>query len=293
MFRLEILSVLLAVVLAPPVVRAEEPDRRRSATDTHAEGQAPAPDDHDASWEFQVSGHGGFAGLASRGEVQSTFGDAVTPAYETLGQVREMNWGAGMRALRGRWGFEFQYHRMGSQGLTPAAQVRQTPWTGARDLALPDASANVLGVLGVAEIPFRDQDGGYFIAAGAGYVSTGGESDRLVFDGLPPGLSRTGYRNGEPVDLTVRVTGGDLRADGGFVAFAGSVGVTLRFGCFVVRPRLDGFIGKSRGIEESWDLNIAYADIPSVQSDQMLTVNTRIRPRFLLFNVDVGWSSRP
>ena len=153
---------------------------------------------------------------------------------------------------------------------------------------IPDASVDLLSLLAVVEFPFRDQRTAFFVGLGAGYAVMGGnESDRLPIRDLPPGIEGATV-NGDPV--TLFVTGGKLRSDGGALILGGSLGVTLRYGRFVVRPRLDGFIGRERTSSESW--NLEFISSRYFGDWGTMTFDTAVRPRFLLFNLDIGWSTR-
>ena len=292
MLRLAILTTLLAVIQAAPAAGTEEPKRRLPDVQPGEPTEPSRSSDEDSSWEIQFAGHGGLAGLISRGEVRLLLVSTASPVDETVGYSREGSWGAGLRVIRGRWGLEVQHHRVAGRGFMPAAMARETNWRGAQELAITDSANDLLSAFAVREFPLRDERVRFYLAAGGGYLLMGGDSGRLAVNDLPPGISGAYDFGGESYDGSIEVVGGDFRADRGVAIFGGSLGLTLRMGRMFLRPRLDAFVGRARDTEESWDMRF---DLPEVEShgNDTMTLQTSVRPRFLLFSVDVGWSSRP
>ena len=289
MFRLAILTMVLGLIQAAPAAGTEEPERRLPGDQPGEPAEPPHPSDEDASWEIQFAGHGGLAGLISRGEVRLLIASISSPVDETVGHSREGSWGAGVRVIRGRWGLEVQHHRVAGRGFMPAAMVRETNLRGAQELAITDSANDLLSAFAVREFPLRDERVRFYLAAGGGYLLMGGDSGRLAVNNIPPGISGAYDFGGESYDGSIEVVGGDFRADRGVAIFGGSLGLTLRMGRMFLRPRLDAFVGRARDTEESWDMRF---DLPEVESHgrDTMTLQTSVRPRFLLFSVDVGWS---
>jgi len=127
---------------------------------------------------------------------------------------------------------------------------------------------------------------------GGGYLLVGDDSGRLGLNDLPPGISRTGTFDGESHEATVEMTAGDFRADRGVVVVGGSLGLAMKMGRLFLRPRLDVFFGGTRSTEERWNMNLDFTEVQH-QTETAMTLHTTMRPRFFLFSVDVGWSSRP
>ena len=271
MFRFPLLLSALVLVLPVGAAVAQEPER---------------------TWEFQLSGYGGLAGLVSRGDV-----DLVDFRDESVVMTgREASWGAGLRAMRGRWGFDARYQRLDAGLATPTALMREAGWLRPDHFAVPDAPSNLLSALVVVEIPYRDSDLAYFLGVGAGYLLFGGSgSDRTQFSGAPPWIYgpddlppayEPGPNTGDPIGLE----GSSVEADRGAILVGGSLGATLRWGRFLVRPRMDLLVGRSRTVRETWDVVYdfpAYSD-PVVRPE---TVVTRSRPVLVLFSLEAGWSS--
>ena len=247
------------------------------------------------SWEFQLSGYGGLAGFVSRGDVD--FEDGLPGERSVAMTGREASWGAGLRALRGRWGFDARYHRLDAGLATPTALMREAGLLHPDQFAVPDAPSNLVSALVVLEIPHRNSDFAYFLGVGAGYLLFGGSgSERVQFSGAPPWIYgpddlppeyEPGPNTGDPIGLD----GGSIEAGRGAILVGGSVGATLRLGRFVLRPRVDLLVGGSRTVTETWD--VVY-DFPANPDPVTLpeTVVTRSRPLLVLFNVEAGWSSR-
>lgn len=288
--RLASLALLLGLVSATSATAGVQPDRHPSDQPAEA-GPSSRPSDEEPSWEIQFAGHGGAAGLISRGEVRLAIASSVGPVDETVGYSRERSWGAGLRVIRGRWGVEVQHHRVASRGFMPAAMMRETPWFGAEELPLTDSADDLLSVFAVREFPLVQGRARFHLAAGGGYLLMGGDSGRLVLEDLAPGISRMATFGGASHETAIEMTEGDFRADRGVAVLGGSLGLTLRMGRMFVRPRFDVFLGRARTTEESWGMHL---HVPEVQDEvaTTMTLNTTMRPRLFLFNVEVGWSSR-
>ncbi len=284
--------MVLGLIQAAPAAGTEEPERRLPGDQPGEPAEPSHPSDEDASWEIQFAGHGGLAGLISRGEVRLLIASTLSQVDETVGYSREGSWGAGLRVIRGRWGLEVQHHRVAGRGFMPATMVRETNWRGAQELALTDSANDLLSVFAVREFSLLDERVSFYLAAGGGYLLMGGDSGRLTLDDVPPGISGAYDFGGESYEATMEVVGGDFRADRGALVFGGSLGLTLRMGRMFLRPRLDAFVGRARDTEESWDMRFDFPEV-GVHDRDTMALHTSVRPRFLLFSVDVGWSSRP
>lgn len=293
MLRLAILTTLLGAAGASPAVGEDEVKRPQPQEQSGQVEKSPEADEQTSSWEFQFAGHGGAAGLVSRGEVRLAIASSLGPVDETVGYSRERSWGAGLRVMRGRWGVEVQHHRVASRGFMPAAMMRETPWFGAEDLPLTDSADDLLSVFAVREFPLARGRATVHLAAGGGYLLMGGDSGRLVLEDLPPGVSpmATFAFGGASHEAVIEMTEGDFRADRGVAVLGGSLGLTLRMGRMFLRPRFDVFLGRDRTTEESWGMRM---HVPEIQDEvaTTMTLNTTMRPRLFLFNVEVGWSSR-
>ena len=286
------LTALLGAVGAGPAAADDEAKRPRPQEQPGQRAESPEANEQASLWEFQVFGRGGAAGLVARGEASLALASTVSPTDETVGYSREASWGAGLRLLRGRWGLEVQHHRVAGRVFTPSAMVRETSWRGVQDLTITDSADDLLSALATWEVPLHDKRASFYLAVGGGYLLVGGDSGRLRLNDLPPGVSRTGSFDGESREVTIEMTGGDFRADRGVVVFGGSFGLTLKMGRMFLRPRLDVFFGGARSTEERWDMQFDFAEVQH-QRETSMTLHTAMRPRFFLFSVDVGWSSRP
>ncbi len=291
MLRLASLGLLLGLVPLAGATAGPKPDRRPSGQPAD-DRPTSRPVDEEPSWEFQFAGHGGAAGLISRGEVRLALASSLSPIDETVGYSRERSWGASLRAIRGRWGVEIQHHRVAGRGFTPAAMMRETRWFGARELTITESADDLLSAFVVWEIPLAQERARFHLAAGGGYLLMGGDSGRLALEDLPVGISRMATLGGVSREAAIEMTPGDFRADRGVVVLGGSLGLTVRMGRMFLRPRLDAFIGGARSTEESWGMDL---HVPEVQDEvaATMTLNTTMRPRLFLFSVEVGWSSRP
>ena len=291
MLRLAILTGWLGAVGAGPAVGEEEAKRPQPQEQSGQRAESPEAEEQAPSWEIQFAGHGGAAGLVSRGEVRLAIASTLGPVDETVGYSRERSWGAGLRVMRGRWGVEVQHHRVASRGFMPAAMMRETRWLGTEDLALTESADDLLSVFGVREFPLARGRARFHLAAGGGYLLMGGDSGRLAMEDLPLGISRMATLGGVSHEAVIEMTEGGFRADRGVVVLGGSLGLTLRMGRMFLRPRFDVFLGRARTTEESWGMSM---QVPEIQHEvaTTMTLNTTMRPRLFLFSVEVGWSSR-
>ena len=238
--RLASLALLLGLVPVAGVTAGLQLDRRPSGQPAGDRPPSP-PAAADPSWEIQFAGHGGVAGLVSRGEVRLAIASSVSPVDETVGYSRERSWGAGLRVIRGRWGVEVRHHRVASRGFMPAAMMRETRWFGADELPLAESADDLLSVFAVREFPLPRRRARFHLAAGGGYLLMGGAAGRLVLEDLPPGISRLATFGGASRQAAIEMTEGDFRADRGVAVLGGSLGLTLRMGRMFLRPRFDVF----------------------------------------------------
>ena len=286
-----LLTLLLGLVPLAGATAGLQPSRR--PPDQPAEDRpASRPSDEEPSWEIQFAGHGGAAGLVSRGEVRLALASNLSPIDETVGYSRERSWGASLRAIRGRWGVEVQHHRVAGRGFSPAAMMQETRWFGARELTITESADDLLSVFALWEIPLAQERARFHLAAGGGYLLMGGDSGRLALEDLPVGVSRMATFGGASHEAAIEMTERDFRADRGVAVLGASLGLTLRMGRMFLRPRLDAFVGGARSTEESWDMHLHVAEFQDEVAATM-TLNTTMRPRLFLFSVEVGWSSRP
>lgn len=300
LFHRSLLVTAAMVALFPPAAAAgrDAPKRPRSEAPP-AQAETSTPDDGDASWEVQVFVRGALAGLRShgefgatfRGDVDGTFTDSAIPTETTLGTGRETTWGAGVRALRGRWGFEVQHHRVAAGMFTPAGVLRETGFFGAENVPVPSPTSDVLSAMALREFALGDLRRRLFVGAGAGYFLMGNRDSLRVFEVtqiLHVGATMADSLGDPPGSFGMR--SGDFRMDRGALLFGASVGLTLDLGPLLVRPRLDVFAGGGPRSTEDMQMAFAFQDH---QAGGTMTVTTVARPRLALFTVDVGWSFRP
>ena len=299
LFHRSLFVIAAMVALSPLSAAGYDATKRPGSKAPPAQPQTSAPDEPSASWEIQVFVRGALAGVRShgefgagfRGDSDGTFMDTAIPAETTLGSGRETTWGAGVRALRGRWGFELQHHRLAADMFTPAGVLRETDFFDAANVPVPSPTGDVFSAMALREFPLGDDRRRLFIGAGAGYFLMGNDDSLQIFEVtqiLHVGATMAGTLGDPPGSFTMR--SGDFQMDRGAVVFGASVGVTLDLGRFLVRPRLDVFAGGGPHSTEELQMAFAFQDH---QATGTMTVTTRARPRLLLFTVDVGWSFRP
>lgn len=299
LFHRSLFPIAAMVALFPPVAAGREAQDRPGSQGPAAQVASSPSEDGDASWEIQVFVRGALAGIRShgefgvtfRGEVDGTFADSAIPTKTTLGSGRETAWGMGVRALRGRWGFDVQHHRVAAEMFTPAGVLRETDFFDAANVPVPSPAGDVFSAMALREFPLGDDRRRLFVGAGAGYFLMGNDDSLRVFEAtqiLHVGATMAGELGDPPGSFTMRSD--DFQMERGALLFGASVGVTLDLGPLLVRPRLDVFAGG--GPRSTEDMGMAFA-FQDHEAHGTMTVTTAASPRLLLFTVDVGWSFRP
>ena len=289
-----LLIALLGVSAPAPGMPPEREDQRRDASST-VETVVP---ETSPAWDFEVFLSGGFAGLAAGGNLRWGHGNSPDPTplhpqsfLDVSHHAREQRWGAGFRAMRGRWGVEAQYHRISGRAFHPSSLIGELPFR-QLELRSPEEPQDLLTAQGLVEVPVGHRKT-LFLGFGAGYArSAGSDAARIEILDMPIFL-----RTDETVaqSLSSSFTERDQRADRLSFLVGGSAGVTLQTRQFLVRPRIDVFLGRTRHAEASWD-TAAEFDLPDAGRQSVglgiMSVETDVRPLFVLFGVDLGWSSR-
>ena len=148
-------------------------DRRSKVFRLRAE--TTTPDGGNTPWEVQVFVRGALAGLRShgefaagfRGDFRGVFTEAAIPAETTMGSGNQTSWGAGVRALRGLWGFDVQHHRLGTGMFSPAGVFRETGFLDAVQIPVPTQTGDVFSAMALREFPLGDRRRRLFLGAGA------------------------------------------------------------------------------------------------------------------------------
>lgn len=293
---------VIAAIVAPASAGADD-DRKRDSGSTAPSVQAEMStfEEGDASWEIQVFVRGALAGLRShgefaagfRGDVRGVFTEAAIPAETTMGSGNQTSWGAGVRALRGLWGFDVQHHRLGAGMFSPAGVFRETGFRDAVEIPVPTQTGDVFSAMALREFALGDRRRRLFLGAGAGYFLMGRDDSLRIFELTPVihvGATMAGTLLEERRGGRFRMAEGGFHMDRGAWVFGASLGVTLDLGPVLVRPRLDVFTGRAR--ESAEEMPMA-SDVPGHRFGGTMTVTTAARPQLLLFTVDVGWSFRP
>lgn len=205
----------------------------------------------------------------------------------------------GVRLARGRSGIEISWTFAPNRLLTPV--VANAGPFGAFELAEPgggyrggddesghgpDSRARLLIGQVFHEAPVFGRDLRLFVGFGGGWLRVRDDgSDRLMAGGGDPlgifALARQGFP-GEPppIETDFQLT---QRRDKALIG--GSLGVTLRTGSLMVRPRADIYWSASLLSETV----LTIAD-PTASVSGSMTLSERVRPAFFLFSVDFGFA---
>jgi len=296
---LALLLIALLGASAPAFGTASQRKEHRESESSIAE---PVPPARAPAWGLELFARGGLAGIPANGEVRwigTVFHPSAPFDLEFIGDAgrpdRTPAWGAGFRAMRGRWGFETLYLRMTTGAFQPGSLIDETALDPLRELASGGQPEDALIAQGIFQLPIRAAGARLFVGFGAGYLrcptlDTSRRDEILLTDfyafevepDLPQSLSNT---------LTLH----EERTGRYSVLIAGSAGLTMEAGRFFVRPRIDVLLGQTRETTATWGAGGEF-DLPDVGRHRVdlgtESVEVSVRPLFVLFSVDLGWSSR-
>lgn len=217
-------------------------------------------------------------------------------------RVSEFGWGVGARLMSGSWGIEGTYNVLDSLALSPGWLVAEEAGadeaaTGLFDLPLVASKADVLTGQVVRAFPLsRTME--LFVGLGAGWMrATDSSTDRLLSGaGFPDPEEITGELPPDvpPEFVASLVPEIGFTADRSSVVFAGSLGVSLRTGRILLRPRLDVIIARALTTEMTVRFpGLADLDLPETDGLDLpaFSFTTSVTPRIFLVSVDVGLSN--
>ncbi len=293
-----LLSAFLGVSSLALGMAPERKDRRGDESLT-AEGVAPGTR---PAWDFEVFARGGLATVPANGEVAwiGTVLDAPAPyeltfLTEASRSNREAAWGAGFRAMRGRWGFETQYLRIPTGAFQPGSLIQESALDPLRGLAPGGEPEDLLIAQGIFRFPITTGGAQLFIGFGGGYlrfptVDASRREEILLTDfyaaEVEPRLQQS---------LSNRIALQQEQTGRSSFVVAGSAGITVGSGRFFVRPRVGVLLGRTRQTAASWDVAGEF-DVPDAGRQWVdlgtESVEVSVRPLFVLFSVEAGWSTR-
>lgn len=295
-------ALLLTGLMGAPGPAFGTASQRKDHRQSESSAAQPVPPEEAPAWGFELFGRGGLAGIPANGEVRwigTVFDPSAPFELEFIGDAsrpdRTSAWGAGFRAMRGRWGFETQYLRMTTGAFQPGSLIDETGLDPLRALAPGGQPEDALIAQGIFQFPIGGAGARLFVGFGAGYLrcptlDTSRRDEILISDfyafEVEPDLQQS---------LSNTLTLNEERTGRYSVLVAGSAGLTMDAGRFFVRPRIDVFLGRTRETTATWGARGEF-DLPEV-GPQWIDLGTESvgvsgRPLFVLFSVDVGWSSR-
>ena len=217
-------------------------------------------------------------------------------------RLSEFGWGVGARLMSGSWGIEGSYNILESVALSPG-------WALAEEAGGPEEDAEVMS--GLFDLPLVPSRAGTFVGqlvrtfrltdgtvlslgAGAGWMRvTDSSTDRLLSGvGLPDPAEITGELPSDvPPELVAAFTPEiEFTADRSGVVYAGSLGVSFRFGRILLRPRVDVIIAPALTTELTLSFpGLADLGVPEAELDAAgFRFTTSVTPRIYLLSVDIG-----
>ena len=213
---------------------------------------------------------------------------AGVPASQSISTdrfSRDSGWGVGARVGQGNWAVEATYDAFAN------LELRSIPnaFSAEVDVLLSPTGSGVSFAASRADLfsgqlvrTFHPRNGRIELSAGVGagrfrarddYRNPLLEQIARDLDELPMGVSRPEV---------------ELAEDSSAMAFVGSLGIGLRFGRILVRPRVDAVLARSL----TTDLNVTWDPIPGIGFGPLsLGHRTSVRPALLKLSVDMGISN--
>lgn len=238
---------------------------------------------------------------------EDSFGiaDGMTSDMASLSasrRVSEFGWGVGARLMSGSWGLEGTYSVFDSLALSPGWLVADDTaagesTTGFLDLPVVASQADVFVGQVVRAFPLsRSME--LFVGMGAGWMrATDSSTDRLLSGaGFPDPGEITGELPPDvpPEFVASLVPEVEFTANRSSIVFAGSLGLSLRAGRILLRPRVDVIIARALTTELTMRFP-GLADLGLAGDDELglpeISYATSVTPRIYLLSVDVGLSN--
>lgn len=215
-------------------------------------------------------------------------------------RVSEFGWGAGARLMSGSWGIEGTYTIFESLALSPGWLIPvetgiSEATTGVFELPVVPSRADVFVGQVVRAFPLSGGRMELFIGLGAGWMrATDSSTDRLLSGaGVPGSAQITGdlLPDAPPELVSAFVPEIEFTADRSSLVYAGSVGLSMRVGRILLRPRVDVIIARALTTE----LTVGFpglAELGVLEAGEVDALEfihtTSVTPRIFMFSVDIG-----
>lgn len=215
-------------------------------------------------------------------------------------RVSEFGWGAGARLMSGGWGIEGTYTIFESLALSPGWLIPvetgiSEATTGVFELPVVASRADVFVGQVVRAFPLSGGRMELFIGLGAGWMrATDSSTDRLLSGaGVPGSAQITGdlLPDAPPELVSAFVPEIEFTADRSSLVYAGSVGLSMRVGRILLRPRVDIIIARALTTELTVGFpGLAELGVPEAGEVDALEFihTTSVTPRIFMFSVDIG-----
>ena len=247
-----------------------------------------------SGWALELFGRPAWNGVRVNQTATGTISlgpDSFIGATDASLSSASLGGGAGVRAVSGRFAIEAVWHRVRTRDLIPFGDAGEGLFDEFGDeegpfYAGPDekARADLYVAQLIFRVPFRSGAAGMFFGVGGGTVR--------VEDPVTEAFGRGAFLGDVPPEVEDLIET-EVTPNQSALVFGGSLGVEFGIGRLFVRPRMDIFFGRELTVD--YQLRLAGLGLGELlPEDEALGIEVynSMTPRFLLFSVEIGLTTR-